>query len=126
MSSPTSSSNNIFINTLNNDYVIAVLAILAFAYGQNAMVKLPQIMVDLFSNNLFRVLYLSLLLVVRFETRPTVALIIALVFIYMMQHIHAKECKEQFTSLEKAQQALREKIENENKQAQKFAKKQAI
>jgi uncharacterized protein YqhQ len=100
MSTSSDASTN-FINFLNNDYTIAVLAILAFAYGQHAMIQLPQFIVDLFSNTLFRVLYLSLLLIARFETRPTVALIIALVFIYMLQYIHIKECKETMANIEK-------------------------
>lgn len=81
---------------LNNGYVFAVLAILAFSYGQRAGPKLPQWMVDFFSKDIMRVLFLSLLLFVRFETRPTVAIIIALVFVYILQYIYIEQANEQF------------------------------
>lgn len=84
---------------LNNDYVFAVLAIIAFAYGQRAGPKLPKWVIDFFSHDIVRVLFLSLLLVVRFESRPTVAIIIALVFVYILQYIYVDSANEHFDSL---------------------------
>lgn len=84
---------------LNNDYVFAVLAIIAFAYAQNSAPKLPHWLIELFSKDIVRVLFLSLLLFVRFETRPTVALIIAIAFVYILQYIYIQEAHEQFQTL---------------------------
>jgi len=97
---------------MSNDYVFAILAILAYGYGQLAKPALPNFMIRLFENDIFRVLFLSLLLFVRFETRPTVALIIALVFVYMLQFIYHKETKEAFDNMMRAQQMKKQKRQN--------------
>jgi len=95
-----SSSGNTSIDTLiNNDYFFAVVAILAFSYGHQAKLEVPVFMVRLFSNDIFRVFYLSLLLIIRFETRPTVAIIMGLVFIYMLKYIQDQETKEAFANI---------------------------
>lgn len=84
---------------LNNDYVFAILVIIAFAYGQRAGPKLPKWLLDLFQHDIVRVLFLSLLLVVRFESRPTVAIIIAMVFVYILQYIYVESTNEHFGNL---------------------------
>ena len=99
---PSGSDNNNPItvtNVLNNEYVFAIIAILAFAYGQRAALKPPNWLMNLFSNNIFRVFYLALLLIVRFESRPTIAIIMALVFVYVLQYIYVKETKEAFQDI---------------------------
>lgn len=83
-------------NFFNNDYVFAILIIIAFAYGQKAGPKLPQWLIDFFSKDVVRVLFLSLLLVVRFESRPTVALIIAFAFVYIFQYVYIESFRENF------------------------------
>jgi hypothetical protein len=83
-------------NFFNNDYVFAILIIIAFAYGQKAGPKLPQWLIDFFSKDIVRVLFLSLLLVVRFESRPTVALIIAFAFVYIFQYVYIESFRENF------------------------------
>lgn len=86
------------LKILNNDYVFAVLIIIAFAYGQRAGPKLPPWLIELFSRDAVRVLFLSLLLVIRFESRPTVAIIIAITFIYILQYIYIEKFQENFNS----------------------------
>ena len=99
---------------LNNDYVFALLAIAAFAYGQRAGPKLPQWLIDVFSKDIVRVLFLSLLLVIRFESRPTVALIIAVMFVYILQYIYIEQFQENFTSdIAKKLKKLKEKSQKE-------------
>ncbi|VBB18252.1 hypothetical protein YASMINEVIRUS_715 [Yasminevirus sp. GU-2018] len=99
---------------LNNDYVFALLAIAAFAYGQRAGPKLPQWLIDVFSKDIVRVLFLSLLLVIRFESRPTVALIIAVAFVYILQYIYIEQFQENFTSdVAKKLKKLKEKSKKE-------------
>lgn len=107
---------NTVTTILNNDYVFAILVIIAFAYGQNAGPKLPKWLLDLFSHDIVRVLFLSLLLVVRFESRPTVAIIIALVFVYILQYIYVESTNEHFGDMindarEKNKESLR-KLKN--------------
>lgn len=88
-----------FEDVLMNDYVFAGLVIIAFAYGQQAKPKLPKWLVTLFSYDIVRVLFLSLLLIIRFESRPTVAIIIALAFVYILQYVYIEETNEHFQSL---------------------------
>lgn len=80
----------------NNEYIFAIIAILAFAYGQRAAPKLPKWLLNLFSKDIVRVLFLSLLLVLRFESRPTIAVIIALTFVFILQYIYVEEAKDAF------------------------------
>jgi uncharacterized membrane protein (DUF485 family) len=88
-----------FEDIIANDYVFAVLVILAFAYGQQAKPKLPKWLVTLFSYDIVRVMFLSLLLIVRFESRPTVAIIIAVAFVYILQYVYIEQTNEHFDNL---------------------------
>lgn len=100
MSDVSTSDNKSFHSYLaNNEYVFAVVAILVFAYGQNARLDVPDFMVSLFSNDLFRVLYLALILIIRFDKRPTVAIIMGLLFIYMLKYIEDKKTEEAFNDI---------------------------
>jgi hypothetical protein len=83
-----SSATNTVTTILNNDYVFSILVIIAFAYGQKASPKLPKWLVDFFSHDAVRVLFLFLLLMTRFETRPTVAIIIAAAFVFVLQYVY--------------------------------------
>ena len=76
------------IKILNNDHIFAILAIIAFSYGQSARPKLPKWMMDIFFHDIARVLFLSLLLIVRFECRPTVAIIVAFALVYIIQYMY--------------------------------------
>lgn len=84
-------------NLLNNDYVLAVFLIVAFSYASLSAPKLPNWIYRFFSNDLMKVLFLSLLLFVRFDTRPTVALIISFIFVYMFQLVEMRKQMEYFT-----------------------------
>lgn len=111
MSDNNQSIQDTITNVLNNDYVFAVIAILAFAYGQRAAPKLPDWLIKLFSYDVVRVLYLSLLLIVRFESRPTVAIIMALLFVYILQYTYFVETQEAFDNILKFK---RDMIEREH------------
>lgn len=84
------------LGVLNNDYVLAVFAVLVTTYIAMARVYLPNFVVELFKNDVFRVVFLSLLLVYRFDKAPHVALIVALVFIVTLDYIARQEAFENF------------------------------
>ncbi len=67
------------LSVLNNEHVAALLAILLTLYGALAQIQLPDFVVTLFKNDVFRVVFLSLLLIFRLDKAPHVALIVALV-----------------------------------------------
>ena len=88
------------LNYVNNEYVLAVLTIFTIVYASQARVDLPRWLVKLFKNDIFRIIYLSLLLMVPFETAPHVAIILAIVFVVTLEFIHRQESKEDFELLE--------------------------
>lgn len=91
-----------FNNILSNDYVAAVLAIFIIAYGLIlSRVGLPRWLRDLFNNNIFRVVFLSLLLIHNFNRTPHVAVVIALVFVLTVYFINLYETEEKIREIEK-------------------------
>jgi hypothetical protein len=84
---------------LNNDYVTAALTMFVVVYASQSQVKLPKWLVALFKNDIFRVIYLSLLLMIPFEKSPHVAVLVALVFVITMNFISQLETREQLEVL---------------------------
>jgi hypothetical protein len=84
-----------FNKLVNNNYVVAILAILVVSYGFTlSRIPLPGYLRNLFSNNIFRVLFLSLLLIHDFDKAPHVAIAIALIFVITLHYINKQEMKE--------------------------------
>jgi FtsH-binding integral membrane protein len=81
---------------LNNEYLLIVLGLVVALYGANARVNLPTFVRNLFNNNIFRVVFLSLLLIYRLDKAPHVALAVALIFTLVMYSISEKEKQENF------------------------------
>lgn len=91
---------NLGLSFINNQYVSIILVMLVTLYGAKSNVKLPQFIRDLFKNNIFRVVFLSLLLVFKVNSSPTVAFTVALVFVLTMHYINQQEIKENFEYVE--------------------------
>ena len=92
---------NQLTTTLNNEYVVIATALFIGLYGLNlAKVQLPTYISNLFKNTIFRIVFLSLLLVFRFENSPHVALTIALVFVLTLDYLGRRDTKENFDYLE--------------------------
>ena len=86
---------------LDNDWVVAALALFVTLYALNlGRIELPCYIKNLFNNTLFRILFLSLLLVYRFEKAPHVAIVVALVFVLTLDYLSIRETKENFEYLE--------------------------
>lgn len=84
------------LDFLNNEYVTIISAMLVALYGSREHIKLPNFIKTLFKNNIFRVVFLSSLLVYKFESNPQIALTVALVFVLTMYFIDQQEEKESF------------------------------
>jgi len=80
----------------NNEYVVAVLTIFAIVYASRAQLCLPKRLVSLFKNDIFKIVYLFLLLVVSFKTAPHVAMVVSVVFVVALNLINAHETNENF------------------------------
>ena len=86
---------------LDNNWVAAALALFIVLYALNlGRMQLPCYIKNLFKNTPFRILFLSLLLVYRFEKAPHVALTVALIFVLTLDYLSAEETKENFAYLE--------------------------
>jgi len=85
---------------LNNDYVLAAVMIFVIAYASRAKIDLPDYLRNLFKNNIFRVVFLSLLLIYNFEKSPRVAITVAVIFVLVMHLINEQEVRENFEYIE--------------------------
>jgi hypothetical protein len=90
-----------FKSLIDNDVVIIILAVIVAMYASMVRVELPEYIKTLFRNNIFRIVFLSLLLIYSFNAAPHVALIIALVFVLTLYYLNYEETKENFAHLER-------------------------
>lgn len=98
------------IDMVNNEYIAVLIALFIGLYALSlGRMKLPDYIRNLFNNNIFRVVFLSLLLIHNFNRSPHVSLAIALVFVITMQYISDQEIKENFAYLESFRAELRNK-----------------
>lgn len=91
---------NLNLSVLDNEYVFLVVVSLLALYGANARVELPHFVRNLFENSIFRIVFLSLLLVYKFDKAPQVATIVALIFVLTMHHLNQMEARENFQYVE--------------------------
>lgn len=80
-------------NFLDNNYVYVVLCILIALYAKKTQIKLPKPVIKLFSHTLFKISFLSAL-VIYFNHKPHVAIIVSIVFVLTFQHIANINTKE--------------------------------
>ena len=91
----SSIGNNTISSFFQNDIVNTVISLLLVLYGSLAKPELPDIVVKIFENSFFRVLFLSLI-VYKGNKNPTLALMISVVFVVIMNFITVKKIKEKF------------------------------
>jgi len=94
---------------LNNEYVVAVMVIFTAIYVSQYRPVLPAWVAKLFKNDIFRIVYLSLLLMIPFEKAPHVSIIVALVFVLTLNYLNRQEMQENFQLLEAFQNDISEK-----------------
>ena len=100
---------NLDLSVLDNEYVAVALALFLgiYAYAASRM-ELPGYLRNLFNNNIFRVVFLSLLLTQNLNKSPHVAIFIALVFVITLHYLGEQEIKENFAYLETFRNNLRD------------------
>jgi len=84
------------IALLNNENVAIGLSLLLALYADDAKIKLPNFIRELFANPVFRIVILSLLLIHDFNKAPHIALTVALAFTWTMHLISKQELEENF------------------------------
>ena len=96
------------LSILDNDYVAAGLALFLGVYAIiAARVELPGYLKNLFNNNIFRIVFLSLLLTQNLNKVPHVAITVALLFVLTLHYLNEQEIKENFAYLETFRNNLR-------------------
>ncbi|ARF11217.1 hypothetical protein Klosneuvirus_1_74 [Klosneuvirus KNV1] len=83
--------NNLFDNQIISISIILFL----FLYGYNlGKMKLPSYIRKLFDNTIFKIVFLSLLLIFNFKNTPHIALVIAIIFVLTLDALNNQEAKE--------------------------------
>lgn len=90
---------DLYLSQLNNQYTVLALSTFVALYAAKSRVTLPQSLRQMFQSDVFRVLFLSLLLIHRFDQVPHVAICVSLVFLLTMHHLNKNEMIENFESL---------------------------
>jgi hypothetical protein len=83
---------------LNNKYFIALAPIILVYYAHLTSVELPPVIVNLFKNDIFKVLFLSSILFVNFKKSPHVSIIVSIIFILTTNYINVSKKKELFAN----------------------------
>jgi hypothetical protein len=83
---------------LNDKYISTALTIMIGLYAATLGPNLPQFVKDLFSNSIFKILILFLV-VVRANKNPTMSIVIAVAFVMILEHIQKKDTISAFTSV---------------------------
>ena len=88
------------IQVFNNEYLIAIITLFAMSYASLGMVELPKWVRELFKNDIFKVVFLSLIAMIPAKKDPHVAILIAIVFVVTLNYLNQHEMKENFGLLE--------------------------
>lgn len=92
---------------INNNYTVILLGICIGIYAMMAHNKLPNFIVTLFKNDIFRIIYISLLFIYKFEDAPHIALTIALIYIITLDYILKREMEENFSVIKDYKQQMK-------------------
>jgi len=82
-------------NILRNDYVTAVVALFVVLYASNVAPRLPEVVMDLFNNPVFKVFVLFLVAFVA-NKNPAVALLVSIAFMVTLNMVNRQEAEEGF------------------------------
>ena len=82
-------------NFLRNEYVTGVVALFVVLYASNVAPRLPDVVIDLFNNPIFRVFVLFLVAYVA-NKNPAVALLVSIAFVVTLNVINRQEAEEGF------------------------------
>jgi len=83
---------------LNDKYISTALTIMVGLYAATLGPNLPPSIKDLFSNSIFKMIVLFLV-VVRANKNPTMSIVIAVAFVMILEHIQKKDAFSAFTSV---------------------------
>jgi hypothetical protein len=100
---------NLNLTPSEQEILTTMLAMAVALYAGMAKVEVSDPIKKLFNNNIFRVVFLSLLLIYKFDKAPSVAITVALVFLITMNNLNQQELRENFSYIEAFQVSQRRK-----------------
>lgn len=97
------------LKVLDNEVVASVLALVIALYAATVGMKtpIPPFIVKLFKNPIFRVAFMSILLIHGFEKTPHVAFAVSLIFVLTLHYINKQEMEENYVMAEGYKAQLR-------------------
>lgn len=99
MSNQTDLITNQTTSLMDNEYVFAMIAIFLGLYAKRTKPSLPNWMISLFQNNIFRVVFLCLLLMIKVDSAPHIAIAVALFFVITMHFVGEHEQNEHLENI---------------------------
>lgn len=99
--------NQSVANIANNDYVVAITGLIVVLYAWRSQIDVPDEVRRLFKNDIFRIVFLSLLVLVSSKTAPHVALAVAIIFVLTLHFINRQEMRENFIQIERFKNSKR-------------------
>jgi hypothetical protein len=66
---------------MGNEYFVGAIGLFAVLYISQCQINLPQYITSMFNNDIFKIIYLSLLLMIPFKMAPHVAITVSIVFV---------------------------------------------
>jgi hypothetical protein len=95
------------LEILNNEYFLATVMLFFIVYASLGQIDLPIWVADLFKNDIFKIAFLSLIVMIPAKQAPHVAILVAVVFVVTLNYLSQKEMKENFQILESFTGSLR-------------------
>lgn len=90
---------NIDLSIFNNEYLWAIISIIVAIYVAKERMQLPEWIMNLFKNDMFRLVILFLVPFIGTRASPHVALIVALLFIVTFDYVLKQNTKEHFNTI---------------------------
>lgn len=75
---------------ITNEYFIGALFLFTILYVNKCQIALPQYISSLFENDIFKIVYLVLLLMISFKTAPHVAIVVSIAFVLLAKTLQKK------------------------------------
>lgn len=85
---------------INNNLVIIILAVIIASYAYMIRIDMPDYITKLFQNDIFRFVFLALLMIYSFNASPHVAITLALIFVITLYFLNNEESREHFDNEE--------------------------
>lgn len=85
-------------NFLNHDIVAGILGLLVVLYASNTQITLSKRVRNLFNNDIFRVIFMSLLVIVGGKAKPHVAISMAIIFVLILHYVDTNQLKEHMSN----------------------------